>query len=391
MAHALQAYFKKPQTIIAIVIAIAFQLIFSAIWMTAYDGVTERVDNFQIALVNQDKTTGVMIEKQLVGKLPFKVITLDQHEAQRQLDGRDVQMIVRIPEDFSQQLQTSGVKASLVYTINESNAASIKSIMQTVATTITEMVNKNIATQGTQAVLEQLQMPSAQATGTAQSLVGKVESEMIYTHPVNGMNNQMVPLMLVLASFVGSMIMAQNLHQSTLLLAGTLSKWNSFRTRLVINFISAPLISFIGSVMVLVLGGQMEHGFLALWMFQMLLILAFMFFSQMFINVLGMSGMIINIVMMSLQLVTSGAMVPRLILNNFYKWLGEFLPATYGVQGIMALQFGGPGIGSSVWGLIIITVICLLVSLLAVALKKEKVSMVIHQEGNIPVSVASQP
>ncbi|OAB45638.1 hypothetical protein PBAT_12030 [Paenibacillus antarcticus] len=299
-------------------------------------------------------------------------------------------MIVQIPESFSQQVQTSGEKASLIYTINESNAASIKSIMQTVATTITEMVNQNISTQGTQAVLEQLQMPSAQATGTAQSLVGKVESEMIYTHPVNGMNNQMVPLMLVLASFVGSMIMGQNLHQSTLLLAGTLSKWNSFRARLVINFISAPLISFIGSVMVLVLGGQMEHGFLALWMFQMLLILAFMFFSQMFINVLGMSGMIINIVMMSLQLVTSGAMVPRLMLNTFYKWLGEFLPATYGVQGIMALQFGGPGIGSSVWGLIIITVICLLVSLLTVALKKEKVAMVIHQEGNIPVSVASQ-
>ncbi|OAB45637.1 hypothetical protein [Paenibacillus antarcticus] len=73
MAHALQAYFKKPHTIIAIVIAIAFQLIFSAIWMTAYDGVTERVNNFRIALVNQDKTTGTMIEKQLVGKLPFKV------------------------------------------------------------------------------------------------------------------------------------------------------------------------------------------------------------------------------------------------------------------------------------------------------------------------------
>ena len=391
MVNALQAYFKKSQTIIAIVIAIAFQLIFSAIWMTAYDGVTERVDNFQIALVNQDKTTGVMIEKQLVGKLPFKVITLDQQEAERQLDGRDVQMIVQIPEDFSQQLQTSGEKASLIYTINESNAASIKSIMQTVATTITDMVNKNVATQGTQGVLEQLQMPSAQAGVTAQSLVGKVESQMIYTHPVSGMNNQMVPLMLVLASFVGSMIMAQNLHQSTLLLAGTLSKWNSFRARLVINFISAPVISFIGSVMVLVLGGQMEHGFLALWMFQMLLIFAFMFFSQMFINVLGMSGMLINIIMMSLQLVTSGAMVPRLMLNNFYHSIGQFLPATYGVQGLMALQFGGPGISSSIWGLMIITVICLLVSLLAVALKKEKVSKGIHQEESIPVSIPSHP
>lgn len=390
MGNALRAYFKKPQTIIGLVIAVVFQLVFCAIWMTAYDGVTERASNFRIALINQDQTMGTIIEKQLAGQLPFKVITLNQEEAKRQLDGRKVQMIVEIPEDFSQQLQTSGAKATLRYTINESNAATIKSIMQSVATTITDTVNKNIATQGTQAVLEQLQMDSTQAGLTAQSLVGKVESQMIYTHSVKGMNNQMVPLMLVLASFVGSMIMAQNLHQSTLSLAGTLSKWNSFCARIVINLVSAPLISLIGATMVVVLGGQMGHGFIALWIFQMTVILAFMFFSQMFLNLLGMSGMILNIVMMSLQLVTSGAMVPRQMLSSFYQSIGNLLPATYAVQGLMSLQFGGPGIGRSVWLLIVIIVICMLISVLATVLKKEKVSVMTPQKDSIPVTADPQ-
>jgi YhgE/Pip-like protein len=372
MLQAVQAYLKKPATIVGIVTAMMFQIIFSLVWMTGYQGITDNTRNLKIAVVNEDQGLGKKVAEQLAGVLPFQLeATATVEEAKEKLNQRKVQMVLHIPADFSKQLQSPGQKGQISYTINESNPALIKSMMQSVAGGVTASVNKEAAVSGAQAVLTQANMPQQQAQGVAQGLVDKVASSFEYTNPVQGMNNQMVPMMMVLASFVGAMIMGMNLQQATGMIGPAVSKWNKFGARVGINVVSAVVIALIGSSLVVALGGQTAGGFITLWLFQSLFLMTFMFFSQMFLILFGMAGMLFNIAMLSIQLVSSGAMVPRELLGSFYYQLSSLFPATYAVEGGMNILFGGPSASADASALVLILVVCAAVGMLATAMRKE--------------------
>ncbi|KEQ21566.1 hypothetical protein ET33_37050, partial [Paenibacillus tyrfis] len=78
----------------------------------------------------------------------------------------------------------------------------------------------------------------------------------------------------------------------------------------------------------------------------------------------GMSGMLMNILLLSVQLVTSGAMMPRELLSAFYLRLGESLPAFYAVEGSMDILFGGTGTGASAVSLLAFIVLSAGISVL---------------------------
>jgi YhgE/Pip-like protein len=369
MKQSLALLLKHPAAKTALLTALMFQLIFCVIWMTAYSGVTDNVNQLKLALVNEDAGLGKAISEKLSQQLPFQTVTGDTREAAlEKLENREVHMVVAIPADFSKQVQTVGQQAKLEYYINESNPQMIKSVMQSVTGTITAGANKEAVAAGVKAVLTQMQMPAQQAEAAGQGLAEKVDSQVQSLHPVKGMHNQMVPMMLVLASFVGAMIMQMNLQQAAE--AGGGGRWAMFGARAVLNLMAALVISAIGSALVLAFGGQHDASYLAVWLFQALFMAAFMFFSQMFLLLMGAPGMLFNIISLSLQLVTSGAMVPREVLSGFYRGLGDYLPATYAVNGMMNLFFGGPSVGGDVLVLASILGVCLGIGALAVALKK---------------------
>ncbi len=110
---------------------------------------------------------------------------------------------------------------------------------------------------------------------------------------------------------------------------------------------------------------------MSLWLFQSLFVMTFMFAAQAFLLLFGMAGMLFNIIMLSVQLVSSGAMVPREMLSDFYADLGRYLPATYAVEGNMNLLFGGPGVAGCAWGLVLIMLVSIAVGLVALAVRKE--------------------
>lgn len=372
MGNALKAFLQKTPTKIGIATAIMFQLIFSIVWMTGYDGVTDNTANLTIAVVNEDAGVGRQLAEQLVQQLPFQIVTESSLDAAKQkLEERNVQMVLHLPSALSVQLQTPGQKAELQYWINESNPALIKSMMSSVAAGVTATVNKQAIAAGAQAVLTQMNVPAAQAQSTAQALSERVTSSIQFTNPVSGMSNQMVPMMLVLASYVGSMIMGMNLQQSSNLIGAQAGKWSKFAARAVLNSIAAVVTALVGTSLVLLLGGQSVHGFMALWGFLTLCLLAFLFFSQLFLLLLGNAGMLLNIIALSAQLVSSGAMVPRELLNGFYRGLGDYLPATYAVEGNMNLLFGGPGAAGASWSLLLIVLITAVLGLLVTVLRKE--------------------
>lgn len=354
---------RSPQMKVGIAAALMFQVIFSLIWMTAYDGVNERVGNFKIAVVNEDQGMGKVLVEELKTKLPFSLDSYEvSGEAMNALEQREVQMMMTIPADFSAKLQMPGEAAILDYRVNGSNAAMVKSVMESAAGTVTQMVDKKASLQGTEKVLQEMNMPEGQAAQTALALTGMVESRVETVHPVEGMNNQMVPMMLVLASYVGAMIMGMNMQQAVMTAGKQLSRLGVFGARVVINVGSSFVISLVGTSLVYLLGGQFEQGFAAFWLFQCLFVLTFLFFSQMFLILFGMAGMLFNIAVLSLQLVTSGALVPRQLLSSFYSTLGDYLPATYAVEGLMNIQFGGGKMGSDLIILAVIALVSVFVS-----------------------------
>ncbi|GGG82201.1 YhgE/Pip domain-containing protein [Paenibacillus radicis (ex Gao et al. 2016)] len=372
MKTALKAFFKRPTTIVGIVTALMFQVIFSVIWMTGYNGVTDRADQLKIAVVNEDKQLGQQVAGTLAKGLPFNMSQLSSlEEAQKQLNERELQMIIYLPADFTPKASSPDSKAAVQYFINESNPALIKSIMSSVANQVTAEVNQQAVAAGIQGALAQANLPAEQAAAASQSLSQRVTADIQSSNKVNGMNNQMVPMMLVLASYVGSMIMGMNLEQSGMAISGQVGRWNRFAARSVINVVAAIFVSLVGASLLAAFGGQMESGFFHLWLFQFVVLVTFMFVSQMFLYLFGMAGMLFNIILLSAQLVTSGAVVPRELLSGFFTGLGDILPATYAVEGGMNLLFGGPGIGSDAGVLLIIAAIAFLVSGAAVALKRQ--------------------
>lgn len=373
MGKVIGAFMKKPTTIVGIMTAILFQLIFSVIWMTGYDGVTDvdRMKGLRVGIVVQDEQIGPAIADKLSQSLPVQTEQLaSQEDAQQKLDNRELQMVITIPAEFGQSIMTADRTAAIQYTINESNPALIRSMMSTIAAQVTSTLNKEAVGQGVHSVLTQAKMPEEQAAGSAAALSERVISDLQYTNKVDGMNNQMVPMMMVLASYVGAMIMGMNLEQSSMAVASQFGRMKRFAARSIINVISAVIVSLIGSSLVLSLGGQAEQGFLAMWGFQSLFVLTFMFVSQLFLILFGMAGMVFNIIMLSLQLVSSGAMLPRELLSDFYITIGSYLPATYAVEGNMNLLFGGPNVWSDSIGLIIITLVAFAISLAVTGLRK---------------------
>jgi len=112
-----------------------------------------------------------------------------------------------------------------------------------------------------------------------------------------------------------------------------------------------------------------------MWAFQALFLAAFMFISHLFVIVFGLPGMLFNIAMLSIQLVSSGAMVPRELLPDAFRAISGFLPATYAVEGSMNILLGGPGSSQASLSLALFIAAAVAIASCAVALRREKTSL----------------
>ncbi|MCQ4088474.1 YhgE/Pip domain-containing protein [Saccharibacillus sp. JS10] len=373
MGQVFKAFLKLPTTKVGIMTAVLFQLIFTVVWMTGYQGINDRIDRLNVAIVNEDQAMGDTIVKNLQSNLPVHVKTgMDLAEAQDMLQAREVQMIVQIPSDFASKAQSQET-ASIHYFINESNPVMIKNMMTSIADGITSTVNKQAVTNGLTGILSsQAKLPQEAAQSAAAVMSERVVSDIQSVNIVKGMNNQMVPMMMVLASYVGAMIMGQNFQISSKALGARFGRWQRMAVRLIITAASSIVVSLVGTSLVAAFGGQMAQGFLSLWGFQALFLLTFMFVAQTFLFLFDMAGMLFNILVLSVQLVSSGAMMPRELLPEFYQALGHIFPATYAVDGLMNVLFGGTGTSGDVVALLLIIAVSLVLIVIATALRRDK-------------------
>ncbi|MFD3445681.1 YhgE/Pip domain-containing protein [Microbacteriaceae bacterium 4G12] len=332
-------FLKIPGTYVGIAVALSFQLIFFCVWLTAYDGVDERANEMRIAIVNQDTNMGSKIAKGLQNNLPFQVEKEKSMEkAKEEMDKHVYDMIIEIPASFSKDISETG-KANLKFHINQASAMMAKQMMEGAAKQVRDNVNKEVSSYKQQAVAGKLQ---AMEPGSAEAIKGLTEDSVGFTiHKVNdvkGFSVNMVPLMIVLASFVGAMIISMELYKASQLVERGLG---NFFSRQIINIAISIVLATITVTLMKVFHIQIQEPIFTVWLFQIIVFVAFLSLTQMFLNLFGDAGMLFNILSLSLQLVSAGVMVPHAMLSRTYQAIGNLLPATYAADGYYTIIFGG--------------------------------------------------
>lgn len=351
----LQALLRVRETYIGIVATIAFQLIFFTIWMTAYDGVNERAEQLSIGLVVEDSAMGQQVAQNIKGSIPFSMEDYpSMKKAESALNERQINMIMQIPADFTNQIQ-AGKVAEIIYAINQANASVAKNMMEGVAKQLTEEINQALypmqQNQAVEVFAQQFaQLPFEQQTAQQITTSVKttvmnvkdhvVDGTIIKTNNVKGFAANFVPLMVIISSFVGAMVMIMQ-HQAAQLVQESLSKWQLFLARQLLNVGVAFTLPFITIGLMHLFNIASQESLLSIYFFQSVMYLAFLSLAQVFVIAFGNMGMVFNICALSLQLVTSGVLVPKTMLSEGYKQVAAMLPATYGADGYYTIIFGG--------------------------------------------------
>ncbi|MBE7105987.1 DUF3533 domain-containing protein [Bacillus cereus] len=363
----LKQFLKRPGTYVGMVVALSFQLIFFCVWLTAYDGVNERADQMRIAIVNEDGNIGSKIAEGLQRNLPFQVKKEQSMEkANEEMNDHVYDMIIEIPASFSKDINETG-KANLNFHINQANAMMAKQMMEGAAKQIRDNVNKEIASHKEQAIVGKLQAVGPENVEVIKGLTG--DSIGFTVHKVNdakGFSVNMVPLMIVLASFVGAMIMSMELSKVA---KEVKDGWSNFLSRQIINGTVSILLACITIGLMKGFQIEMHETVWGIWVFQAIVFFAFLSLTQMFITVFGNAGMIFNIISLSLQLVSSGVIVPHEMLSKTYQIIGELFPATYAANGYYTIIFGGVNLEGNVISLLFIILVTQLVAGIAIGIK----------------------
>lgn len=386
----LKQFFKHPETFVGIATAFAFLLIFFCVWMTAYDGVTDRIDKLRIGFVNEDKQMGLMIEKEMMN-VPFEVKKYQSiNAAKKDMNQRELDMIMQIPADFSNQLQEKD-QTEINYFINQANASLAKQIMDGAAKEITQSISKNVDGYKQQVILSDLpkQLEANVASKEFAQNITKSISQVLQsfsnqsvkrsvekTNNVDGFSVTMVPLMIVLASFVGSMIMSLNVNMVSSKLKNNYSKWSIFLARQIINLGASILLTFITLLFLVIFDIETNTSLFETGLFQILVYFSFLSLTQMFVVLFGPAGMLFNIVCLSMQLVTSGVIVPKVLLSSFYQTVGSYLPATYVADGYYTVIFGGESLTTDMINLLFVSAVTIFIAFLRLVLQKNSLLIV---------------
>ncbi|MFK4294279.1 YhgE/Pip-like protein [Bacillus sp. RC240] len=363
----LKQFLKRPGTYVGMVVALSFQLIFFCVWLTAYDGVDERADQMRIAIVNGDANIGSKMAEGLRKNLPFQAEKeTSMEKAKEKMNNHAYDMIIEIPASFSKDINEAG-KTNLNFHINQANAMMAKQMMEGAAKQIRDNVNKETASYKKQEIVGKLQ---AVGYENVEVMKGLTEDSIGFTvHKVNdakGFSVNMVPLMIVLASFVGAMIMSMELSKVA---KEVKNGWSNFVSRQIINGTVSILLACITIGLMEGFQIEMHETVWSILMFQAIVFFAFLSLTQMFITVFGNAGMIFNIISLSLQLVSSGVIVPHAMLSKTYQTIGELFPATYAANGYYTIIFGGISLEENIISLLLIILVTQLVAGITIGIK----------------------
>ncbi len=163
---------------------------------------------------------------------------------------------------------------------------------------ITQTINKNVYTYKQKLISSNLSnelstvMPSEELaqklsgniTKALSSLnIDSVQSSVKKTNNTDGFAATMIPFLIVLASWVGAMLMSLNLNIVATILKNTHGKWSIFLSRQVINIVVSVILAIITLLLMTLFNVKLNTSLFETWVFQTLVFFSFLSVTQMFI------------------------------------------------------------------------------------------------------------
>lgn len=340
------------------------------IFLFGYTALPGQMDELKIAFVNDDEgKPAQQIEKQLTESLPFKTIDTDvtNKEALKALEDNDYALVIHIPKDFSENAQ-SGKSAQIDFTVNEASATMVASSMSSVVKEINAQLSANFSQQTAQGILMNMNVPEDQAKEMAQQIEDSYIGNYVVVNDVpDGMHNNMLPMFLTMACYVGAMIAAMQLVGSFKMFLGEAPKIRLFGYVQLSAFIIAVL-STIAALIIAYLVADIDTA--TIWkaaLQQILLYMVSFNFCAMFTFLVGEAGMILNIPVLLAQTIANGATMPRDMMYAPFQVLSYITPMYHSVQSYLAIFFGSISPAPFLWGLAAVGVGAVIINLLIIA------------------------
>ncbi len=360
------ALLKNKAFITGFIMLLLFQSMMLLVFLPGYTAIPKNLPDMTVALLNDDKgEAGAEIAKGLSRQLPFK---LDTHttleQAKKDLENREIHLIIQIPDHFSEKIGNPNEKVNLNFFINQSNASTAATTMQSVVTQVTNALNAQFAMQTVQGTLQQLQVGKEEATALAAGVPSKIAANMVLTNEVPaGMHNQMAPMFLTMAIYTGSMMYTMISLNGFHALKRKMGKWRSFFALQGAHVVVSILAPLVGLAIYFLLQDHSASSFFGAWLTHSLETLASIEFVSILYLLFGQMGSIVNIPIMLIMTIANGAVMAPEMMYPFFKFLSPWTVMYYPVHLDFNFLFGGGGTGELLLKLVLYAAVCMIVVL----------------------------
>ncbi|PAD39646.1 YhgE/Pip domain-containing protein [Terribacillus sp. 7520-G] len=364
-------FLKNKGAIAAIFMGILYAIFMLGIFLPGYSAIPGNVDQLKVAIINDDGgEVGSAIADQLSENLPFQDIETDltNKEALKDLEKNDLALVVHIPENFSENVQSGETSSSIDFTINEAGATTVSSTMSQVVGQINDQLSAQFSKQTAEGVLMNFHVPENQAAALSDKIETAYQGNIVTINEMpDGMNNNMLPMFLTMAGYVGAMIGAMQLVG-----AFKESKGKASRTRLFLYVqLTALMIAVLGGLVATGIvylvndpGGDVYFGMLGQ---QILNYMVCFNFTAIFIFLLGQGGMLLNLPVLLTQTLANGATISRDMMYAPYEWMSHISPMYYSVQAYFANLFGSTSPSPFIWSMAAVGAAAMLINIIIVA------------------------
>lgn len=363
-------FIKSKGAIASIFMSIFYAVAMLGIFLPGYTAIPGNMDDLKIAIINDDAgDNGTAIAEQLTDSLPFKTIetTISNTTALEQLEDNKLALVIHIPENFSEHAQ-SGEGTNIDFTVNEASATMVSSAMSSVVAEINKQLSASFSQQTAEGILMNFNVPKEQAAEMAAQIENSYTGNYVIMNDVpDGMHNNMLPMFLTMASYIGAMIAGMQLVGSFKANRGKASKTKLF----IYVQVTALIIAIFSTIAALILAFTITDvataTLLPVAAQQILLYMAAFNICAIPIFILGEGGMILNIPILLAQTIANGATMPRDMMYAPFEWFSYITPMYYSVQAYLATMFGSTSPAPFLLGLALVALIAMLINIVIVA------------------------
>ena len=347
--------------------------------MPGYTAIPGNIDELPIAIVNDDKGEyGEKIAGQLKENLPFKEIETDvtNKQALKDLHKNELALVVHIPKTFSADMQNGETSSSIDFTVNEATATVVSSSMTSIVSEINNQLSAQFSQQTAQGVLMNFNLPEEKAAEMAKQIETAYAGNLVTINEVpDGMHNNMLPMFLTMAGYVGAMIGAMQLVSAFRQSRGKASKTRLFMYVQMTAILVAVVSSLVALGITYLVNEPSGDLFFSTLGQQILNYMVCFNFTAILVFLVGDGGMVLNIPILLTQTIANGATISRDMMYAPYEWMSYISPMYYSVQAYYANLYGSISPAPYIWSMVAVCLGAMFINILIVAFVHKKVPL----------------